>query len=127
MLIALIGCVTIFQCHHHDASGHPFFLAIGELELTSGFHPACCGADEAEEHGAGEAPHSCGMHIDVANIDDNGSENSGVMSGWTFVSVDELMETAPRMDVITTIFTDDAGFVADGFAWLDSLRGPPCV
>lgn len=74
-LMALIGCVTVFQCHHHDSVGHPFFTTYFNNEITGGLHAGDCHSHDCDHDGHdGSAP--CGMHLSEVLTDDDASDSS---------------------------------------------------
>ncbi len=128
LLVALIGCVTVFQCHHHDADGHAFFLTYGDNEVTSGLsHGDCHSHDDGVADG--EQDGECGMHLaDAMAI--GRSYIVDIFLGITCcVLVDYFYDfSSPE------IYLDDCllknltvGAVTAGYSHANLLRGPPSV
>ncbi len=128
LLMALIGCVTVFQCHHHDDAGHPFFMTYFNEEITEGLHCGDCHSHDCDDTRADSDP--CGMHLSEMLSAKHGSE---MCPDFTALSIDFLLPehfadlsekciTVNRIAAIAELCP-----VYDGQARAISRRGPPLV
>lgn len=127
-MLVLIGCVTVFQCHHHDAAGHAFFLAYGDEEVTSGLqHGDCHSHDCGEPQGDGTS--DCGMHLTEAMTIGKADSHIGDMGLPAFVIFDCLFEFSVEDGSCSDMWlvVPDLGLVTAGYGHANLLRGPPCA
>lgn len=127
-MLVLIGCVTVFQCHHHDAAGHAFFLAYGDEEVTSGLqHGDCHSHDCGEPQGDGTS--DCGMHLTEAMTIGKADSHIGDMGLPAFVIFDCLFEFSVEDGSCSDMWqvAPDLGLVTAGYGHANLLRGPPCA
>lgn len=126
-LLVLIGCVTVFQCHHHDAAGHAFFLAYGDEEVTSGLqHGDCHSHDCGETQGDGTS--DCGMHL--ADAMTTGKADSHIVDTGLLLACilyDCLSELSVEDSSCGNVWQIDGnnGLVTAGYSRVNLLRGPP--
>lgn len=127
VLLVLIGCVTVFQCHHHDASGNAFFLTIGDREVTAGLCHGDCQAGGDNRGNQGEDT-DCGLHVDVAPLIEKGAVCAYMVESLAVVPDEfrfsfDLMRSMPEL-----LWRNDGRVaVADGYGHAGLLRGPPFV
>lgn len=65
LLVALIGWITVIECHHHDVDGHAFFLTINDTEMTPGFAHGDCHTHQDAGHR--DEADRCAMHLSEAS------------------------------------------------------------
>lgn len=125
LMMMLIGCVTVFQCHHHDADGNAFFLTYGDEEVTAGFHYGDCHSEDCGgSHG--EEPEGCGMHLTEAMID-NAVRHVCDIAVWSCQTADfccDLSKLSTLCDIISWR-NDFGGNMSAGWSHVNVLRGPP--
>jgi len=127
MLVALIGCVTVFQCHHHDMAGHAFFLVSGDNEVIPGLGHGDCQADgDGARHDGNTA--DCGLHVDVAPLIEKDAVRECVYPDFVFIA-DALIPSSDVSQPISVLLwrNDVPAVVTDGHIRTGLLRGPPCV
>lgn len=125
--MVLIGCVTVFQCHHHDASGHAFFLMTGDEELAAGFRVADCHAHDGNENGHDGETAQCGMHLDEAQPVSKSNGFHGMAPDWAFIPAVDTSRSGFENITIDNAFLEERAEVAVGYRRHVPLRGPPCV
>lgn len=130
VLLALMCCVSVFQCHHHDDAGHAFFLTYGDTEITiTGHHGDC------QHHHDCKGTHDdetsvCGMHLTEALTIGKTQSHVDDMVQWTYIVADCAIELSmPDRDVEEIIpDRNPEGMVTVGYSHTELLRGPPaCV
>lgn len=127
-LLVLICCVTVFQCHHHDAAGHAFFLAYGDEEITSGLQHGDC-----HSHDCGvprdDGTSDCGMHLaDAMTIGKSGhSFCSDVLFACVISDCPFDFSVEESSCGNTCKIIRDLGSVTVGYGHINLLRGPPCA
>lgn len=125
LLMVLIGCVTVFQCHHHDADGNAFFLTYGDDEVTAGFHYGDChSGDCGGTHR--DDPEGCGMHLTEAMVD-NAVRHVCDIAVLICPAADfccDLSTSTALCDIIPW-GSEPAGNVTAGCSHVNVLRGPP--
>lgn len=129
MLVALTVVVTVFQCHHHDASGHAFFL-LGEdeeLAVGEGLQRADCHSHDCEE-GEDEAATGCGMHLTDALTMCSVSRLLEAVDMLSYCPVDYFFDfRVTETAVVTTEIARRIEGESEGYSRVSRLRGPPCV
>lgn len=127
LLMALIGCVTVFQCHHHDACGNAFFLTYGNEDVAIGLqHGDCHGHDGCAAHGD-EAP-DCGMHLDEAMMMKSAAPHMENICAWCLLAVDRSFDfSMPEFPGDVVLWEYEADGVTVGYSHVSRLRGPPFV
>lgn len=127
MLLVLIGCVTVFQCHHHDASGNAFFLTIGDREVTAGLCHGDCHAG-ADSRGNQGGDRDCGLHVDVAPLIEKGAVCASMGQSLAVVPDEFCFSFDLRQSMPELLWQNDGCVaVADGYGHAGLLRGPPFV
>lgn len=127
LLVVLIGCVTVFQCHHHDAAGNAYFLAMGAGDVTPDMrHADCHGEGGGTGHSGPTA--GCGFHVDVAPLIDKACDCISYSHAYVFIVSDCDFDFGQEQ-IIADLLCDEesAGDVAAGYSRVGLLRGPPCV
>ncbi len=128
LLVALIGCVTVFQCHHHDADGHAFFLTYGDNEVTSGLsHGDCHSHDDGVADG--EQDGECGMHLAEAMTIGRNTAADVCFDAVCCVSADCFFDfSSPEICLNDYLLKNvTVGAVTAGYSHANLLRGPPSV
>lgn len=127
-LLVLIVCVTVFQCHHHDAAGHAFFLAYGDEEVTSGLQHGDCHSHDCGEP-QGDETSDCGMHLTEAMTIGKADTHIGNVDLLFCAIVDCLFEFSVEDGSCSDMWqvAPDFGLVTAGYGHANLLRGPPCA
>ncbi len=129
MLVVLTVVVTVFQCHHHDASGHAFFL-LGEneeLAVGEGMQRADCHTHDCGE-GDDEAATGCGMHLTEALTMSAVPRQVDGAEILSYCPVDYFFDFRVTETVLVkTEIARRIGKGAGGYSRVSRLRGPPCV
>lgn len=126
VMLALMCCVTVFQCHHHDDAGHAFFLTYSDAEITiNGQHDDCCHHDCQGTQG--DEASVCGMHLTEAMTITKTQSHFEDFSLWSYVIADCAFDM-----VLLECYAKDVclergviGTEIGGFGSAMKLRGPP--
>lgn len=129
MMLVLICCVAVFQCHHHDGAGHAFFLTHSDTEITiTGNHENC-------HHHDCEGTHSdeasiCGMHLTDALIAGKAQLSVGDATLFVCEIVDCVVNLSePETDVENQYAgICKIGELTEKYSYAHTTRGSPaCV
>ncbi len=129
MMLVLICCVSVFQCHHHDGAGHAFFLTHSDVEITiTGNHDNC-------HHHDCEGTHSdetsiCGMHLTDALIAGKAQLSVGDAALFVCEIVDCVVNLSEPEIVIDNQYSGvySIGELTEKYCQAQTTRGSPaCV
>lgn len=128
-LMALIGCVTVFQCHHHDGSGHAFFLTYSNVEITGGLHSGDCHSHDCD-HDGDDCPDPCGMHLSEMLTTEDSADTSAEYAnvGFDIFVAEYEVDFSERENIVFRNSSTDFDISRQSDAYIRDItrRGPPC-
>lgn len=123
--MALIGWITVIECHHHDIDGHAFFLTLNDTEMTPGFGHGDCHTHQ--EPGNRHDTDRCAMHLSEVSSPRTVSFNFTPDALPLFVAVScNIDMECPATEITGNSFFisyDDA--LPQRSAEVTALRAPP--